>query len=80
MCLLHRAKSIFFNVMLFNNEVKNLPRMFLKNSYPHHFFDLTLKKFKNMAEQKRRTNDDKKFCPELAFSVLEIRHINLAVI
>ena len=41
--LLDRAKLICKNAMLFNNEVKNLLRMFLRKSYPNYFFGFTLK-------------------------------------
>ena len=61
MCLLHKVKLICLNIMLFNNEVKNIYRMFLQNIYPDYFFDFTLKKFNNMVKQKLRTNNNKNF-------------------
>ena len=61
MCLLHTVKLVCLNVMLFNDEVKNLCRMFLQNSNPNYVFHLTLRKFKDMAKQKLRTNDNKEF-------------------
>ena len=45
MCLLHKAKLICSNVWLFNDDIRNLGRMFLQNGYPKCFFDLTLKKY-----------------------------------
>ena len=45
MCLLHRAKLICWNVLLFNSEVRNPHKYFCKkNRYTNYFFDLTLKK------------------------------------
>ena len=49
MYLLHSAKLICSNVLLFDNEVKNLCIMFLQNGYSKNFFNHTLKKFKDMA-------------------------------
>ena len=61
MFLLHIEKLICSNVILFNDEVKNLRRMFLQNSYPNYFFKLILKKFQNNAKQKPKTNDQELF-------------------
>ena len=55
MILLHRAKFICSDVLLFNNEVKNLCRMFLQNDDPYDLFDFGLSKFENIA---KKTEDE----------------------
>ena len=54
MRLLRRKMLICSRVLLFGDEVRNLRRMFLKNSYPLYFCDLTLTKFGKMAQQKHK--------------------------
>ena len=42
-CLLHRTKLICSSMILYNKEIKNLRKMFLRNGYPEHFFDVVVK-------------------------------------
>ena len=77
MCSFHGVKLLCSNVTLFSlfyKEVKNSRRIFLQNSYPNYFFDLTLKQFKTRAKQKPRTNADN-FLYRISIRILEIRHL-----
>ena len=50
-CLLTRAYSICSNVSYFENEVRLLKVMFLRNGYPQHFFNKVLKRFRDKLEE-----------------------------
>ena len=45
--------------------------MFLQSSCPNYFFDVTLKKFQNMAKQKARTNGGKNFSYRISVPCFE---------
>ena len=64
----YRTKLICSNVMLLHSEVKNLPRIVLKNSYLNHLFDLASKKIEKTTELKTWKNDDNNFPYRISIS------------
>ena len=57
-CLLNRAKRICSSNFSFDNKVKLLKTVFLKNDYPNWFFDKVLKQFL-FSNQRSAQYDDK---------------------
>ena len=61
--VLPRAKLISSNklILLLSDEIKYLIQSALQNSYPKHFHDSTLKKFKNTDSQQTATDKNEKY-------------------